>query len=412
MVRVSKNEQATGVFPSGGHSSASHESAGFLIEESIGMRKLKKMSGSEVLGSWSRLGMKFPGSPLRQRLGLPGSRLTCHPGFTLVELLVVIAIVGVLVALLLPAVQAAREAARRMSCGNNLKQLGLALHNYESAFKRFPCSAITRGGSSTQPWSGQSFLLPYVEGDTIFRRIDFSLGYHHSGNRSQFPPYGVAATKVPVLLCPSEVNDRPRLNASTNVPEHYPLNYAMSVGEYLVWNPSTRQDGGGAFAPNSRFATAHFVDGLSNTIGFAEVKAFTPRFHDAASLPSIPPALPQTASISHVGGVWSATSGHTEWVCGRAIHTGFTTTFTPQTPFLYTHSDGKTYDIDVSGIREGTDQMSITSAIITSRSYHTGLVHGLLMDGSVRPVNSNVQLSIWRALGTRAGGEVLSGEPE
>jgi prepilin-type N-terminal cleavage/methylation domain-containing protein len=393
-------------------SSASQQFAGFLIEESIGMRGLKKRSGNQVLAGRFRLEFHFLKIPMWQQRRLPGARPSDRPGFTLVELLVVIAIVGVLVALLLPAVQAAREAARRMSCGNNLKQLGLALHNYESAFKRFPSSAITRGGSSTQPWSGQSFLLPYVEGDTIFRRIDFSIGYHHPDNRSQFPPYGVAATRVPVLLCPSEVNDRPRLNASTNIPEHYPLNYAMSVGEYLVWNPMTRQDGGGAFAPNSRFATAHFVDGLSNTVGFAEVKAFTPRFHDANTLPSAPPALPQSASVSHVGGIWSATGGHTEWVCGRAIHTGFTTTFTPQTPFLFQHSDGKTYDIDVSGIREGTDQTSITSAIITSRSYHAGLVHGLLMDGSVRPVNSNIQPNIWRAMGTRAGGEVLSGDAE
>jgi len=376
------------------------------------MRALKKPYRGECLEGWFRSDHLFQQVRVWQRGGWKGARPSDRPGFTLVELLVVIAIVGVLVSLLLPAVQAAREAARRMSCGNNLKQLGLALHNYESAFKRFPSSAITRGGSSAQPWSGQSFLLPYVEGDTLFRRIDFSLGYHHPDNRSQFPPYGVAATRVPVLLCPSEVNDRPRLNATTNVPEHYPLNYAMSVGEYLVWNPNTRQDGGGAFAPNSRFASAHFVDGLSNTLGFAEVKAFTPRFHDAATLPSTPPALPQSASVSHVGGVWSATSGHTEWVCGRAIHTGFTTTFTPQTPFLYQHSDGKTYDIDVCGIREGTDQTSITSAIITSRSYHTGLVHGLLMDGSIRPVNSNIQLNIWRALGTRAGGEVLSGDTE
>lgn len=374
------------------------------------MRVLNQRFQNQVFGAWIGMEFLFTSKRTRQHPNGLRTRPSDRAGFTLVELLVVIAIIGVLVALLLPAVQAAREAARRMSCSNNLKQLGLALHNYESAFKRFPSSAVTRGGSSTQPWSGQSFLLPYVEGDTIFRRIDFSIGYHHPDNRAQFPPYGVAATRVPVLLCPSEVNDRPRLNATTSVPEHYPLNYAMSVGEYLIWNPATRQDGGGAFAPNSRFAAAHFVDGLSNTIGFAEVKAFTPRFHDAATLPLAPPTSPQTASVSHVGGVWSATSGHTEWVCGRAIHTGFTTTFTPQTPFLYRHSDGKTYDIDVSGIREGTDQTSITSAIITSRSYHTGLVHGLFMDGSVRPVNSSVQLNIWRALGTRAGGEALSGD--
>ena len=87
--------------------------------------------------------------------------------FTLVELLVVIAIIGILIGLLLPAVQAAREAARRMSCTNNLKQIGLALHNYESALKTFPPSTVSIGGSASQPWSAQAFLLPYLEGGTI-----------------------------------------------------------------------------------------------------------------------------------------------------------------------------------------------------------------------------------------------------
>jgi prepilin-type N-terminal cleavage/methylation domain-containing protein len=342
-------------------------------------------------------------------------RLTCsraslsrrNPlGFTLVELLVVIAIIGILIGLLLPAVQAAREAARRMSCGNNLKQLGLALHNYEGAFKRFPASAITLGGSANQPWSGQSFLLPYVEGDNLFKRIQFSVGYHHPENRAQFPPFGIASTRVPVLMCPSEVQDRERRNATTDQPEHYPLNYAMSMGEYLIWDPVTKQDGGGAFAPNARFSTAHIVDGLSNTLGLAEVKAFTPRFHDVNPIPDEPPVLPTDVAARYLGGAWSPNAGHTEWVCGRAIHTGFTTTFPPQTRVLYSHNDGKTYDIDVSGLREGVHPSLATRAVITSRSYHAGLVHALLLDGSVRPIHSHIQVETWRALGTRAGSEL------
>ena len=226
--------------------------------------------------------MLLPFNTLHNRLvtNSANNRRTNRFGFTLVELLVVIAIVGILIGLLLPAVQAAREAARRMSCSNNLKQLGLALHNYEAAMKRFPSSAVSVGGAASQPWSGQSVLLPFLEGDTLFKKIDFSVGYHHPRNIQAFPPYGIAATRVGVLICPSEPEDRPRQNASTLVPEHYPLNYALSVGRYLVWNPATRQNGGAAFAPNVRFNAAAFTDGLSNTLAMSEVKAFQARFHD------------------------------------------------------------------------------------------------------------------------------------
>ena len=109
---------------------------------------------------------------LRASMDIP-STPSPRRGFTLVELLVVIAIIGILVGLLLPAVQAAREASRRMSCGNNLKQLGLALHNYESAMRRFPPSANTTGGSANQPWSAQAALLPFLEGDNVYKNIIF-----------------------------------------------------------------------------------------------------------------------------------------------------------------------------------------------------------------------------------------------
>ncbi len=326
-------------------------------------------------------------------------------GFTLIELLVVIAIIGILIALLLPAVQAAREAARRARCSNSLKQLGLALHNYATALQVFPPSSIVFGGSTNEPWSAQSFLLPYVEAGTVYSRINFSLGYHHPSNDALLPPYGVAATRVGVLMCPSETQDRPRLD-SAGVPYHYPLNYALSVGTYLIFNPVTRADGGAAFAPNSQMTPASITDGLSNTLAMAEVKTFNPRFHDAVGIPATPPPSPANVSASYTGGAWSATSGHTEWVCGRAIHTGFTTTFTPNTRVPHTVG-GVTYDIDVSSSREGRNMTDPTYGIITSRSFHPGIVNVLLMDGSVRPLSSTIELASWRALGTRAGGEVV-----
>ena len=105
------------------------------------------------------------------------------------------------------------------------------------------------------------------------------------------------------------------------------------------------------------------------------------------------------------GGAWSAANGHTEWVCGRAIHIGFTTTFTPNTKVPYT-TGGALYDIDVCSRREGSNPTDVTYGVVTSRSYHSGMVNALLMDGSARSIASTVSLATWRALGTRDGGEV------
>ncbi len=326
--------------------------------------------------------------------------------FTLVELLVVIAIIGVLVGLLLPAVQSAREAARRMSCSNNIKQLGLALHNYLSTHRVFPPSTIVDGARLTQPWSGQSMLLPFLEAGNEYNRINFSIGYHDGVNKAAFPPNGIAAARIPVLLCASEPNDRQRLNSATGLGEHYPINYALGVGQYFVFNPVNKQNGGGAFAPNGRLGDRDYIDGLSNTVGIAEVKAYMPRFHDA-TLPSVQPTdASQVASVI-TGGEWGPQSGHTEWVCGRAIHNGFTTAFSPNTRVPYLAADGRNYDIDVTSSREGRSSTAITYSIITARSYHPGIVNTLIMDGSVRSVSNSIQLPIWQSLGARADGGVI-----
>ncbi len=326
--------------------------------------------------------------------------------FTLVELLVVIAIVGVLIGLLLPAVQSAREAARKMSCANNLKQLGLALHNYLSTQRVFPPATIVDGSRLSQPWSGQTMLLPYLEAGNEFSKINFSIGYHDGINKAAFPPNGVAAVRIPTLLCPSEANDRARLNTSTGQAEHYPINYALGVGQYLVYNPRNSQTGGGAFTANGRLGQRDFIDGLSNTIGVSEVKAFMPRFHDSV-LPTTQPSNASDVASQIRGGEWGPQSGHTEWVCGRAIHNGFTTAFGPNTRVPYRAADGKSYDIDVTSSREGSSSSAVTYAIVISRSYHWGFVNSLIMDGSVRSISNSIQLTLWQNLGARADGGII-----
>lgn len=334
-------------------------------------------------------------------------------GFSLVELLVVIAIIGTLVGLLLPAVQGAREAARRSACQNNLRQLGLALHNFENSQRAFPPSGtdVFVSGVQQAPWSGQALLLPYLEGDTLFRKIDFSLPYSHATNMSLFPPNGVAATRVDVLVCPGETKATPVLDAS-GLPKHFPLNYGLNVGAYLILDASTpaRRDGGGAFAPFKKLRPATFMDGLSKTIALAEVKAKTPRAQDIPGMPAVAPSSPISAGSLAAGGTWGVESGHTEWVCGRSLHIGITTTFVPNTTVPYTHSDGKEYDVDICGPREGTSPTAVTQAVITSRSHHRNMVNATMMDGSVRSVASGIDLTTWRALGSRAGGEAIGGD--
>lgn len=333
--------------------------------------------------------------------------------FTLVELLVVIAIVGVLVSLLLPAVQSAREAARRSSCQNNLRQLGLAIHNHENSQRAFPPSGaeVVVAGAPQAPWSGQAVLLPYLEGDSLFRKIDFSLPYGNAVNMALFAPNGVAATRVDVLVCPGETKATPVFDAN-GVPKHFPLNYGLNVGAYLVLDASTpaRPDGGGAFAPFRKLRPAAYPDGLSKTVALAEVKARTPRAQDIPSMPAAIPATPAAAGALAAGGTWGVESGHTEWVCGRSLHIGVTTTFAPNTVVPYTHTDGVQYDVDVCGPREGTSATALTQAVVTSRSHHRDTVNTAMMDGSVRSIGSGIDLATWRALGTRAGAESIGAD--
>jgi len=317
-------------------------------------------------------------------------------GFTLVELLVVIAIIGVLVALLLPAVQAAREAARRMSCTNNLKQMTLALHNYHDTYRQFPPSALLPRNTTHDPWSCQARLLPYLEQSNLENLIDWRLPY------SAQPE--VTRMKVSTYVCPSEIRDRARPDGAL---VHYPLSYGANMGTWFVFAPRQRDGGNGLFYPNSENDFATILDGTSQTLAFAEIKAYTPYLRDGGAPATLRAPIPATpADVVAVGGQFKTSSGHTEWVDGRAHQTGFTATFPPNTEVSYTVG-GKVYDVDFTSSREGKTVVRPTYAVVTSRSYHPGGVNASLVDGSVRFMSSSTEIGVWRALATRAGGEVI-----
>jgi prepilin-type N-terminal cleavage/methylation domain-containing protein len=328
--------------------------------------------------------------------------------FTLIELLVVIAIIAILIALLLPAVQQAREAARRTQCRNNLRQIGLALHNYLDCYRVFPPTMCVGNGDGGE-WSLPSRILPFAEQGPLYNTIDFSRDYNQTSTAF---PFGVKALRVELLQCPSDPNDRQRVTAA-GVPEHYPLCYGANLGTWFVFDPVAGRFGDGAFGPNSRTSDRDFKDGMSNTLCFSEVKAFTPYARNASS--PLAANVPAPASVAEVctfvsgASEFQANSGHTEWADGRAHHVGFTTTLPPNTPVLCTNGPHGVQDVDYNSQREdnpeGTTNRSY--AAVTSRSWHEGLVHSLLMDGSARSVSENIDRQVWRGLGTRNGGEVI-----
>jgi prepilin-type N-terminal cleavage/methylation domain-containing protein/prepilin-type processing-associated H-X9-DG protein len=339
---------------------------------------------------------------------------TPRPAFTLIELLVVIAIVAVLIGLLLPAVQKVRGAAARLQCGNNLKQLGLAMHNYLDVNNGLPPNGVfTPSGTAvvqTSPWSALSRVLPYVERENLFRGINFAAPY------STQP--AITSRRVATYLCPAEVNDRGSGTDPVYGNKHWTLSYAVNLGTWAVLTrkATAMQGGDGAFSPNRGFAPRDFTDGLSNTLAAAEVKGYTPRVFGTPNLvtyavPPPPPASPAGLTASPPFGLAGlslapfdpAKTTHVEWVDGKAHETGFTACFPPNTAVPYP-SGGTTYDVDFVSATEANP--GDTYAAVTSRSDHTGGVNALLMDGSVRFVANGISLATWRGLGTRAGGEV------
>ncbi len=331
--------------------------------------------------------------------------LTSFRGFSLIELMVVIAIMGILVGLLLPAVQAAREAARRIHCANNLRQIGLAMHMHLDTKKRLPSNGNYAWNgfmvTTTNAWSGMARVLPYIEQENLFRGINFSASYNTQPS--------ISSKRVSTFMCPSDLNDKGHATDPTFGNKYWPISYGMNNGTWAVLTAKAAgmQTGNGAFGPNQASRPADFIDGLSNTLAIAEVKAFTGRVSGASSSATFStPPKPPTALTSLSLGSFNVTSyTHVEWVDGKVHETGFTTVFTPNTKVIYENA-GTNFDVDVVLATESN--AGDTYAAVTSRSYHTGGVNSLLMDGSVRFIGNNIFLETYRALGTRADGEIAS----
>ena len=333
-----------------------------------------------------------------------------NKGFTLIELLVVIAIIAILMGLILPAVQQAREAARRVHCKNNLKQIGLALHNYQSTNSVFPpsiCIGAAKGGT----WSIHARILPFLDQANVYTLADLAVGYSDPPNSTN----GITSQPLPFLRCPSEINGI----RSSSTPSFFPPNYAYNLGPWRVFTPASTNlaDGGtvgeGAFAPNSNFTTAHFTDGTSNTLCASEVKCYTNQISsDNTATNTLPPqgTIFSTGmlSVANAGSV----GGHREWTDGKVHETGFTTTFPPNANVqIGTAASISTVVGDYISCKERATSTTCagqpTYAAVTSRSFHTGMVNTLMMDGSTRSFSNNIDSNLWRALSTRAGGEAV-----
>ncbi len=344
--------------------------------------------------------------------------------FTLVELLVVIAIIGVLVALLLPAVQAAREAARRTQCNNNLKQWGLALHNHHDTFKGFPPTRQIGGGHHDRR-NGFIALFPFIEQGASYDAINANRGIAPwTGWPDDLPTWRV---QVSAMTCPSSPPPAGGGQYHGSQRPHSPLNYRFSLGDRVSQsnNDAGERDhprgvfkrGGGAGMSNNDkllgFGFRDILDGTSNTVAMSEkISMIDPtRVMTGGWSSVIPEGNPAACAVSAPGGIYSPEAGRVEesrWNDGRFAFVGFHTILAPNSPNC-SRPDGNIHDAPW--------------ILSTASSQHPGGVNVMFADGSVRFISSTINTGnlsaayptsgpspygVWGALGSRAGGEAVS----
>ena len=345
-------------------------------------------------------------------------RLRTRLGFTLVELLVVIAIIGVLVALLLPAVQAAREAARRSQCSNNEKQLGIALHNYHDVHQRFPYMRGGRNQSRCGDYSGFVSMLPFLEEGPRFDAIYNDPAYRHPWDNGFLPFQG----QLSVFACPSS-----KFPPNRNFPNQRHRSYHFSVGTTIVRNYDGETNGlfgfqalnGACSGITLQKGFKDINDGSSNTIAITEKGAGAEAGSRIIEGQSVYPY--STASLLANPGTCMATAVNRRyrpginiaaftaadiWAFGHPQWTAFTTVLPPNSPSCY----------DVNG-----NNPSNASGIFSASSFHPGGVVACMADGSVRFVSNSIDCAnfgvpdaagnrnygVWGAMGTIAGGEAV-----
>ncbi len=334
-------------------------------------------------------------------------RATARSGFTLIEVLVVVGIIGILVGLLLPAVQQAREASRRAACSNNLKQLGLATHNFAATNNGFPCGATIRelqGRFSLGSLHCQ--LLEYAELAPVANSINFSISiadFQANGRPTIEPTNTTSAIQsISVFLCPSDPLARGQSYGCLSYRGNDGLDeYQLSVGATpgLVNRVETGAFGyGGKVLP-----IAEFLDGLANTVAFGEKKVgsgvtgYSPSLDwiDGIRIGSTPISADEIVTIcSNLD--WkqseaSQTDSGRFWILYGARYSTFFMNLPPN-----------------SLIPDCGNHHNNGCGLFTARSYHPGGVNCAMADGSVRWIKATASLPVWRALGTRAGNDIVS----
>ena len=338
--------------------------------------------------------------------------------FTLVELLVVIAIIGILIALLLPAVQAAREAARRSQCGNNLKQLGLGLHNYHDTYQALPYVSVN--ASPTNGWvSGLVGILPYVEQQPLYDQVTSSSTF----GGVTYPPYDKYAptsaslylpwqAMIPVYLCPSDPGSGERQPSGTFANSGR-NSYCFSVGDATPSGSSSTTRG--PFAHRKTFNFRAITDGLSNTVAMGERSIGTAGGQKVkgGAVANQPTAMDSpvicmgtlgSGGMYKSGLTYSEFRGGVAWYVGMNSVNVMNTILPPNGPTCLTTTDGS------------------SSTLLPPTGYHPGGVMILMCDGAVSFISETIHTGnlalakatvgpsnygVWGAMGSKDGGEAI-----